>query len=171
MILFYLYLTLAGPITRVSYACMIGVLQHIIGFLSCCFTTLGLIGKHGPLVPAKHGSRIFFQFPVRDTAGTARSFEPFVPEPPGGAAVSGVVDHKNTVAVGGNSGLVAHLFNGPDTVQHSLAGWPQFDLVNQPEQLHPFPVITLLRGFRLFAHCNKSNEKFPITNKEYSMSK
>jgi hypothetical protein len=39
-------------------------------------------------------------------------------------------------------------------VQHSLAGRPQFDLVNQPEQLHPFPVIPLLRGFRLFAHFN-----------------
>ena len=111
-------------------------------------------------MPAKHGGGIFFQLPVWNAACAARALEPFVPEPPGGAAVSGVVDHKNTVAVGGDSGLISHLFNGPDTVQHSLAGWPQFDLVNQPEQLHPFPVIPLLRGFRLFAHNNKSNKNF-----------
>ena len=113
---------------------------------------MGLIGEHGPLVPAKHGGGIFFQLPVRNTARAARSFEPFVPQPPCSTAVAGIVDHKGAVAVGRDPGLVAHLFDGADTVQHALTGWPQFDLVDQPEQLNPFPVEAFLRGFWLFGH-------------------
>ena len=115
--------------------------------------TLGLIGEHGPLVPAKHGNGIFLQLPVRNAAGTARSFEPFVSEPPGGTAVAGVVDHESAVAVGRDPGLVAHLFDGANTVQHALARRPQLDLVDQAEQLDPFPEKAFLRGFWLFAHC------------------
>jgi len=125
-----------------------------------------LVGEHGSLVTAKHGGGIFFQFPVWNTARVARSFKPFVPEPPGGTAVAGVVDHKGTVAVGRNPGLVAHFLDGTDTVQHSLAGRPQFDLVNQPEKLDSFSVEAFLRGFGLFGHGNNSKEKFPISNNE-----
>jgi len=114
---------------------------------------LGLVNEHGSLVTAKHGGGIFFQLPVWNTACFARSFKPFVPEPPGGTAVAGVVDHKGTVAVGRNPGLVAHFLDGTDTVQYALTGRPQFDLVNQPEKLDPFSVKAFLWGFWLFAQC------------------
>lgn len=111
-----------------------------------------LVDKHGPLMPSKHGGRILFQFPVRNAACTARTFEPLVPEPPGGTAVPRVVDHKSAVAVRRDPGLFAHFFDGPDAVQHPLSGRPQLDLVDQPEQLDAFPVESLLRCFCLFAH-------------------
>ena len=104
-------------------------------------------------MPSKQGGGIFFHFPVWNAAGAAGALEPLVPEPSGGAAVPGVVDHESAVAVGGDPGLPAHLFDGADAVQHPLPGRPQLDLVDQPEELDPFPVKPFLGWFCLFAHC------------------
>ena len=116
------------------------------------YGSLLLVDEHGSLVPAKQGGGIFFHLPVRDATGTARSFEPLVPEPPGSPAVPGVVDHEGPVAVGCDPGLITHLFDGADAMQHPPARWPQLDLFDQPEQLDPLSIEAFLRGFGLFAH-------------------
>ena len=64
----------------------------------------------------KLGRRILLQFPFRNSASSTYAFEPFVSQPPGGTAVSGVVDQKSFIAMGGNLCLVPQFFYGLDAV-------------------------------------------------------
>ena len=74
--------------------------------------------------------RVLFQLPFGNTADTTGSGKPFIAKPAGRPAVSGVHDQKHFVAVGCNSGLIADNVDGPDTMQHTPAGWPELDLIN-----------------------------------------
>ena len=96
------------------------------------------------------GGRILLQFPVRDPAYRANLAEPLIPQPPRCPAVTGIVDHKGLIAVGGNLRLVAGLLNGFDAMQNPLARRPQLDLIDQFKQLYPFAVISLRRFFLFF---------------------
>ena len=86
------------------------------------------------------GGCIFFEFPVRHTAGGTGTLEPFVSKPSCGTAVSGIVDHERFVAMGRDPGLVAHYINGLDSVKEAAPGWPELDLLDQSEKFHPFAV-------------------------------
>ena len=94
---------------------------------------------------------VFFQFPVRDTAGRADSVEPFVSKPPCSAAVSGVVYHERFVAVRCDTGLVTHYIDGFYTVKDAASGGPELYLLDQTEKLDPFAVKSFGR-FLLFFH-------------------
>ena len=62
------------------------------------------------------GRRILCQFPVGNTANTADPSKPFISEPAGCPAVSGIVDQKRLVAVGCNPGLTADDINCLDSM-------------------------------------------------------
>ena len=91
------------------------------------------------MAPEMRGG-VFFQLPLGHAAGRADPFEPFVTQPSCRPAVSGVVDHEGFIAVGGNAGLVTRDFDGLDAVQQPFARRPDLDLVDQPEQRHPFAI-------------------------------
>ena len=74
--------------------------------------------------------RVLCQLPFRNTADAAGTGKPFVTEPAGRPAVSGVRDQKHLVAMGCNSGLIAENVDGLDAMQHTPAGWPELDLIN-----------------------------------------
>ena len=95
----------------------------------------------------KAGGCVFFQLPLGNSAGTADPFEPFVSEPAGGPTISGIIYHESFMAVGCNLRLVAQLFNCFDTVKNSCSRRPQFNFINEPEQLHPFAIKAFDRYF------------------------
>jgi hypothetical protein len=76
------------------------------------------------------GGRVFGEFPVGNTANRAGSFEPFVSQPAGGSAVSGIGDQKGLVAVGRNPGLISHDLDCFDSMQQSPARRPELDFVD-----------------------------------------
>ena len=94
---------------------------------------------------------VFFKFPVRDTACTADSVEPFVSKPSCSAAVSGVVHYERFVAVRCDTGLVTHYIDGFYTVKDAAPGGPELYLLDQTEKLDPF-AIKSLGWFLLFFH-------------------
>jgi hypothetical protein len=67
-------------------------------------------------VPLELGGRIFRQFPVGNTANTTGPFEPFISQPAGCPAVSGIGDQKGLVAMSSNSGLIADDIDCPDSM-------------------------------------------------------
>ena len=60
---------------------------------------------------------IFFKLPFRNSANAAHAFKPFVSQPAGGPAVSGIVDDKCFIAVGDNLRLISHFLYGLDAMQ------------------------------------------------------
>ena len=94
---------------------------------------------------------VFFEFPIRHTACTAGTIEPFVPKPSGSAAVSGVVGHEGFVAMGRDAGLITHDVDGLYTVQKTASGGPELYFLDQTEQLDPFAVKSF-GWFFLFLH-------------------
>ena len=98
-------------------------------------------------MPLESGRGILGQLPVRDPAFRAGFPEPLVPEPTGGPAVSGVVDQKDPVAVGGDPGLIPGLFYRSDPVQDPFPGGPELDFLNEIEELDSFPIVSLVRCF------------------------
>jgi hypothetical protein len=97
------------------------------------------------------GGRILLQFPVRYAAHTANVFKPFIAEPAGGPAVSGIVDDEGFIAVRGNFSPVPNFVNGLDAMQYTLAGRPQFDFINQPKKLDPFAIKPFSRFLNFFS--------------------
>ena len=98
----------------------------------------------------KLGRRILCQFPVGNPADTASPFKPFISEPAGRPAVSGIGDQKRLVAVGCNPGLIACLFDGSNAMQDSFSRRPQFYFVDESKKLDPFSVISPCRGLTFF---------------------
>lgn len=98
--------------------------------------------------------RVFFQLPVRYAANAANAFKPFIPEPADGTAISGIIDNEGFIAVRGNFSLVSHPVNGLDTMQDALSRGPQFDFINQSEQLDAFAIKSFCRFFSLFLRHN-----------------
>ena len=84
--------------------------------------------------------RIFFEFPLRDTACAAGTIEPFVAKPSCCTAISGIVHHKYFITMGRDTRLVTHDFDGFDTVKETASGGPDLYLLDQAEQLDPFAV-------------------------------
>lgn len=95
----------------------------------------------------KKGRRIFFQLPFGNSARRTYGFEPFVSQPPRGATVAGIVDHKRLVAVGRNAGLVPDIFYRFNPVQNPFSGRPQFNLIDQPKEFNTLSVVSLGRFF------------------------
>ena len=62
---------------------------------------------------------VFLKLPLGYSARSADPFKPFISQPAGGPAVSGVVYHKGLTTVGGNLGLLSHLLNGFDAVKNA----------------------------------------------------
>jgi hypothetical protein len=93
---------------------------------------------------------VFFEFPVRYATRAAGTIEPFVSEPPCSATVSGVVGHERFVAVGCDTGLVTHDFDGLDTVKKAASGGPELYLFYQAEKFDPFAVKSFGWFFFLF---------------------
>ena len=52
--------------------------------------------------------------------------------------------------MGGNLSHVALFLDGFDAMQNSLAGWPQLDFIDQPEQLDAFAIVSLGWFFYFF---------------------
>ena len=67
---------------------------------------------------------IFFEFPLRDTAGATGAIEPFIAKPSCCPAISGVVYHECFIAVGRDTGLITHDVDGFDTVEETTSGGP-----------------------------------------------
>ena len=102
---------------------------------------------------AKFGGIVFFQLPVRDSALGTDGDKPLVAQPSSGPGVQGVADDEFLVAMGGESGLVAHDLNGANAVELPLAGGPEFDLIDEIEKRCPFSVKSLFyRCCLLFCH-------------------
>ena len=64
--------------------------------------------------------RVFFQLPVRNPANAANAFKPFIPEPPNGAAISGIIDNEGFIAVRRDFGLISDFANGFNAVQYAF---------------------------------------------------
>ncbi len=64
----------------------------------------------------KLGRGIFLQLPVRNSANPTDALEPFVSEPAGGPAVSGIADDKCFITMGGNLSLIPHFLNRLDAM-------------------------------------------------------
>ena len=88
------------------------------------------------------GGRIFFQFPVRNTAVATNAMEPLVAQPAGRAAVAGVVDREGFITVGCDAGLISRYDHGLDAMEQSPSRGPQLDFSDQPKKLHPLSIIT-----------------------------
>jgi len=99
------------------------------------------------VLPLEKGGRVLFQFPLGNPAGPAHTFEPFVSQPTGRPAVSGVGNQKCFVAVGHNLSLIADDFNRFDAVQNTSARRPEFYLIDQAKKLYPLAVIAFNRFF------------------------
>ena len=89
--------------------------------------------------------RVFFELPLGNTANAAGSLEPFVPQPAGGTAVSGIGDHEGLVAVRRDPGLIARHLHRLDAVQQPPTRRPELDLVDQAKDLDAFPIVTFSR--------------------------
>jgi len=102
----------------------------------------------------KLSGRVFFKLPFGNPANPAYTFEPLVSQPPGGAAVTGIVYHEGFVAVGGNPGLVSEFFDCFDTMQNTFSRRPQFYLIDQPKKLDAFSIVSFggFFGFFLGGH-------------------
>jgi hypothetical protein len=96
------------------------------------------------------GGGILFQFPFRYAANAANALEPFVPEPAGGAAVSGVIDNECLVTVGGDFGLITQCVNGFYSVQNTLPRRPQLYFINESKKLDALAVKSFGRLFCFF---------------------
>ncbi len=61
--------------------------------------------------------------------------------------------------MGSNPGLIADDVNRLDSMQQPPARRPEFNFLNQPKKLNPFPIVALawLLNFSLIPH----NTKFP----------
>lgn len=115
----------------------------------------------------KPGGCVFLKFPFRYCARTAHANKPFVSHPACGTTVPGIARHECLVAMSGDSCLVPDLFNGLYAVKNACSGRPEFDLLNQAEKLHPFPVVSLSRFFQLFftAHEAQSLDLIPADDR------
>ena len=71
-------------------------------------------------MPLKLGGRILLQLPIRYAADTANAFKPFIPEPPNGAAISGIIDNEGFIAVRRDFGLISDFANGFNAVQYAF---------------------------------------------------
>lgn len=95
------------------------------------------------MAPEMRG-RVFFQFPLRYAAGGTYPIEPLIAQPSSRPAAAGIVNHKRLAAMGGDPGLITEDLNLLYAMQQSFARGPYFDFFNQPEQLHPFAVVSPL---------------------------
>ena len=117
------------------------------------------LNQRRTVVTFEIGGRIFGYFPVGNTADPAGPSKPFISEPAGRPAVSGIGNQKYPVAMGCNPGLIADDINSLDSMQQPPTRGPELNFLNQPKKLNPFPIVALAWRFNfcLFSH----NTKFP----------
>lgn len=100
-------------------------------------------------MPPEIGRGILLYFPFGNVALRANPGKPFIAQPARRTAVSGILDCKRSPAVRGDTGGFSLNPDRLNTVEHSPAGRPQLDLVDQGKKVYPFAIKFLF--FRYIA--------------------